>query len=345
MRRTLSRVLAFVLGLGAVLIVPASAQVGGRGVGGVPQRLNLTSLQTTLAGDGATVGSLESNSAIPQLNFFESDAAANNGHWLCGVNNEQFRCRTSVDDGSAVGTWLLIDRTAQTIDTLALSATAITLNGVAASDFGRLSQVQTFAGQNIFGDAAAVTGTYSTPGTGGLAVFMDANGIGAVPRVGAISLTSAASQPLELWASSVGVTLDGVTRVDLTPVSGTVTASFDDACSTTPTATLDYQRIGNVVVMRVDDLSGFACTGDSASFRTTGTPLPAAIRPAENIVSPIQGGFTNNGTATQACWFVEASGNVSFNVNATSGCAGTWTASGNRSMPTGLVISYPLGNP
>jgi hypothetical protein len=368
--RALRAALAFVLALGTVVI--AGAQVGS-GVGGVPVTLRIRSLgvntsppsvggvtgtgaiTSQLAGDGATVGALESNSAIPQLNFHETDAAANNGHWLCGANGEQFRCRTSVDDGSAVGTWLLVDRTAQTVDSLALSATAITLNGVAASDFARLSAANTFTAVPFtIGAASARIVLNDTSGAQSNWIQFTDNGtatwfLGGDNVAGNLCGGSAAND-LCIRATNASARLiysqnDGVSSIDITPASGTVTASFDDACSTTPTATLDYQRIGNVVVMRVDDLSGFTCTGDSASFRTTGTPLPASIRPAENVVSAIQGGFTNNGTATQACWFIEASGNVSFNVNATSGCAGTWTASGVRSMPTGLLISYPLGNP
>jgi hypothetical protein len=333
------------------------------------------SVTSTLAGDGATVGAIESNSVIPQFNWFETDAAANNGHWLCGANGEQFRCRTSVDDGSAVGTWLLVDRTAQVVDTLALSATAITLNGAPASDFARLSQDNVFTQTDA--GAATIANNNTNAGTGAYSQITAGNN---APRSAYMLRTSTTyaspvltngpsgeqsvfgsggSFPLLIGTNDtkrIQVAGDGSlieldataidsNGVDMTPASGTFTANFENACTTTPTATFDWQRIGNLVVLSYVNLSGFPCTGDSVSFVSTSTPVPAALRPTgSSATSPALPGCTDNGATTLAQIQVDPAGTIGFNRITTAGATAGWTASGNR-ISCGAHFAYMLGNP
>jgi len=139
------------------------------------------------------------------------------------------------------------------------------------------------------------------------------------------------------------------TNCPATSSNGTFTASFDDACSTTPTVTFDYEKNGNLVTLVATAVSGFPCTGDSTSFATTGTPAPAAIRPTQAVNGAQQnqlGGFTDSGTATLGCFLIATSGNVQFLKSVSSSCAGTtWTASGNRAALAGWTASYIISNP
>lgn len=129
---------------------------------------------------------------------------------------------------------------------------------------------------------------------------------------------------------------------------GTFTASFDTACSTTPTVTYDWTRSGNLVVLYPVATAGFPCTGDSTSFVTTGAPVPAAIRPNTNADTAPHPGYTDNSVSTWAQVTVTSGGNISYNkctaLNTTCNGAG-WTAANNRSAPTFTTIVYMLGNP
>lgn len=142
----------------------------------------------------------------------------------------------------------------------------------------------------------------------------------------------------------------GTTNVDLTPASGTFTATFDDACTTSPTITFDYQRVGNIVVAALRSATGFNCTSDSSSFATTGTPIPAAARPAVDAVLGGPYGLVDDGIATDGCLVFTSTGNVVFQRRSASDCGGVnWTPSGTKSansvVSDGWNFSYMLGNP
>lgn len=148
-----------------------------------------------------------------------------------------------------------------------------------------------------------------------------------------------------------GSTDGGSTNIDMTPQSGTFVATFDDACTTSPTVTFDYQRIGNLVVLMTVSNSGFTCTGDDTDFQTTGTPVPVSLRPSTNAATGIFAGFTNNGTATLGCMAVLTTGNIIFGTSAASAACtytASWTAAGARGVPLAsspILLSYMLGNP
>jgi hypothetical protein len=143
----------------------------------------------------------------------------------------------------------------------------------------------------------------------------------------------------------IGTTTGGASGgIDMTPESGTFTATFDDACTTSPTTTFDYQKIGNVVTIWPVSTAGFPCTSDSANFTTTGAPVPASIRPAiiqGNLIATA----TDNSVAGRATMGVTAAGNITFNWCAfAAACTATWTNANNKSA-TALNLTYGLGNP
>lgn len=82
-------------------------------------------------------------SATPAMVWDETDAGANNRYWYALVAAGQFRVGAGSDAGSLTE-FLTVDRTGATVDSVAIAATSITLNGVVTTDFARLSQSNTF---------------------------------------------------------------------------------------------------------------------------------------------------------------------------------------------------------
>ncbi len=152
-----------------------------------------------------------------------------------------------------------------------------------------------------------------------------------------------------LAASAATVSSSGVRQS-----SGTFVASFDDACTTTPTITFDWVKVGSLVTLWAVANSGFPCTSDSGGFVATGTPLPAAIRPTTNFGhATLFTNVTNNGTSEYGCFFLNFSGNIGLGRAGSASAAcniNAWTASGNKSAGLGsalddVFVTYPTINP
>lgn len=74
--------------------------------------------------------SISLTSSLPFFQLRESDASANNKVWCMFAQSEQLLFQ-AIDDGSGGGsTWLSVDRTDTTIDSIALTAAAFTVNTV-----------------------------------------------------------------------------------------------------------------------------------------------------------------------------------------------------------------------
>jgi hypothetical protein len=116
---------------------------------------NLNALSASLTASGI----LELEAAATRLIIDETDAASNERIYDWASSAGQLLGRTRTDADGAGATWLTVDRTGTTVDSIALAATAITLNGVAASDFARLSQSNTFtsSSQAIVASSASPT--------------------------------------------------------------------------------------------------------------------------------------------------------------------------------------------
>lgn len=160
-----------------------------------------------------------------------------------------------------------------------------------------------------------------------------------------VNRTGATVDSVEI--SGTAVTING--NAAAVQTSGTFTASFDTACTTTPTITYDYVQTGNVVTIYPVSQTGFTCTSDSTQFATTGAPIPAAIRPNDAVVGSIGDAFTNNGANVWAEANLTAAGNIAFHLCGTFGTATCnvtgWTASGTKGAELFRPITYMLGNP
>lgn len=131
----------------------------------------------------------------------------------------------------------------------------------------------------------------------------------------------------------------GGTALESFADSGSLSASFSDACTTTPSVAFDYVLIGHMVVLQVSG-NGGSCTADSANFQTAAGALPAALRPSYLVTSSAFTGFVDNGSGTNAVLRVYADGTIAF--FPVSGTAlTTWTASGTR-QASQAVIAYAV---
>src|SRR5690606_37419648 len=92
--------------------------------------------------------------------FRESDADTDEGNWLFAVTSGQLRIATASDaaPGTVVEDAMRAIRTGTNIDSIALAADAITLNGVNVTDYARKSQSNTFATHQVLANNVVLRG-------------------------------------------------------------------------------------------------------------------------------------------------------------------------------------------
>lgn len=110
----------------------------------------------SLAGSVA-VPTLLMSSTQPVFEMRETDAAANNQRWDIILVSEQLRFRVKVDSPGVVTDWMTVDRTGTTVDSIALTSTALTWNGSPI-----LTTATTFANPTASVGLAAVNGAATT---------------------------------------------------------------------------------------------------------------------------------------------------------------------------------------
>jgi hypothetical protein len=80
--------------------------------------------------EGATLGSgLMISNAVPILTFNETDAAANNRRWRIAVATEQMLVSVRSDADNSGLNFIVVDRTANVVDSIAITATATSFSG------------------------------------------------------------------------------------------------------------------------------------------------------------------------------------------------------------------------
>lgn len=144
--------------------------------------------------------------------------------------------------------------------------------------------------------------------------------------------------------SATSATLNGLALA--TYETGSFTVNYGNACTTTPSQTWDYIKVGNQVTIKLDSTSGFPCTGDVTSFSSGA--VPAALIPPDNALSPMfgDGGCQDNGTVVQCAMSISGGLGLMAIGDCTGGgaCNATgWQAAGNRAGPAlGVTWTYSL---
>ena len=131
----------------------------------------------------------------------------------------------------------------------------------------------------------------------------------------------------------VGIVYDGTqfNIIGLAPARGTFTGSFI-GCTTIPTGTVNYTKIGNVVTL---DIPSFTGTSNSGSKSVTG--MPAALIPV-SVKNGICFTSDNGGSYVASQSEIATDGTIGYT---TSASGGVWTASGTATVQR-MSMTYTL---
>jgi hypothetical protein len=100
-------------------------------------RLSQENTFTAVVNSGASAVTI--SSAVPGMVWRDTGGAANNQYWRFLVSSEQLLYQISNDAFSSHGTWLTVDRTGTTVDTINLQATNVQANGSAVWHAGNIT--------------------------------------------------------------------------------------------------------------------------------------------------------------------------------------------------------------
>jgi len=206
-----------------------------------------------------------------------------------------------------------------------------------------LDQVETVTGAKTFGSAGAV-GKLKVAGTTSGSTIIDATAVAGsgtvtLPTTGTLAtlagseaLTGKTYNGLTVTTSTGTLTIPNGTTVAYE--EGSYTATLAVGCTTTPTASVRYTRIGKNVTLTMAVAGAFTCTSNSTSARSI-TGMNASLQP-----SAITKGIfscSNNGGAYVPC-VVSIATNGTMSVGATLS-NNAWTNTGTQDIDI-FTISY-----
>lgn len=143
-------------------------------------------------------GAIQINNTAPILSWFESDAAASNRAWRAIVNGEQFSIQASADDFATSNSFLDVNRTGTTLDTVNFPNGTLQYGG---SEIG-LRDIPRNARTSSYTIVSSDRGKIVTHGTGAADTFTfdDSLPIGSV-----VMVTNYGTGPLTLAGSGVTI--------------------------------------------------------------------------------------------------------------------------------------------
>lgn len=143
---------------------------------------------------GANSTGLSLSSTNPLIRQIETDAAVNNKVWYINVDVERMLFQVVNDAQNSASSWMIVDRTLNVVDSIALTSTALTWNGTAISTLtlanpsgligmAAVNGVATTAlrsdGRHAIDPAIAPTWTgvhtFTSSGSANAAIFMSSN--------------------------------------------------------------------------------------------------------------------------------------------------------------------------
>src|SRR3970040_2350426 len=242
----------------ASLAIPA---IAGAQFFGIPRFVQSLIVVTTAAIQGELSLSLSRTnadapidiiSANPALRFTESDAAADETQWEIKPSAGNLQICSQLDTGASQVCGIDLIRTGTTWDEIDLDATSITLNGVASSDFARLSMSNTFTSAEQLINAS---GARYRVGDGTIDGLIQAEA-GVAVKIGSIS-----AHPVDLYTANtrrIRISDDGSlieldataidsNGVDMTPATGKFTLDWPDVCTTTPSGSRGCAKKGKII--------------------------------------------------------------------------------------------------
>lgn len=269
----------------------------------------------------------------PRQIWVDTNAAADEGRWREVVVGDTFFWQSRTDAAGAGENWMTAARTGTDVDALTINPITTFQN----SGFADNSAIQIAANQAALAfdetDAPVDEGKWDMGVSAG-DFFLDLNSDAGAFQISAIEITRSGVNSIS--AFQIG-------GVDAFPETGTFESDWTNACTTTPTATIDYYKIGDIVTVIFED--AISCTSDSVDFNTGASELPTEITPARNNRVPISN-LTDNGTGINGCIEFRSSGQIRLLNDVSNVCTVSgWTNSGTKGIIATAAATYMLGNP
>jgi len=273
----------------------------------------MTSFGTIVAAKAPTTsldGALLLSTGIPMLSWNDTSSTVDNRVWDAVALSDSFRMRTANDAGAGNTTWLQVERTAATVDSIALTATATTVSGTLGVT-GALSAAS-FSGSGT--SLTALNASNLTSGT-----IPSARVAGAYTEITAIGNTSSAisivaAGNVTVNAPSSGLALDvaGTSRSDIHILRSNQSVPTADAFIFRPTdstlglGTANTERLrisagGNVTVNAPSSGIALVVAGHSSAISAQLTsPISTVYLQLSNSVSTT--GYVGYESAEISLW-------------------------------------------
>lgn len=222
----------------------------------------------------------------PNIVWNETDATTDNKWWSTFVQGEALAFTAYNDAVSGGATWLQVDRTGTTIDSIALSATNVTVNGTNVRDAGILTS-------GTLPVARGGTGVTTSTGTGNVVLSASPTFTGTVTAatVAATTVTGDGSgltglDAGDITAGTLAVARGGTGVTTSTGTGSNVLSASPTLTGTTTVATLAATAVtvGGSNVCRAD---GTDCTANFASGSYTGTVTGCNTSPTITVAYTI----------------------------------------------------------
>lgn len=320
-------------------------------------------------------GTPEFEAAAPRIILDETDATTDERIYDFASVSGVLLGRTRTDADGAGNSWLSVDRSGTTVSSIALASTALTwngatlfttandgsgsgldadlLDGTSSAGFAQLSAVNVFTALDgvtiqgtdliqLFNETdAGADGKKWRIQVGNGVLFLNLLDDAVTTTTSAIEVARSGMTVSSIDLKATQVKTNGV---NITGSTGTFTATAT-GCTTSPTGTATWAKIGNLVTLNLPML---ACTSNLATYTYTG--MSAAIQPSTltQYVSVPNAGWGCNGVAvtTPGVVITAGSGTITFT---TAGSASGWCTSGGSgtkgpagAAATTMTISYTL---
>lgn len=227
------------------------------------------------------------SSTLPLLQFEETDASADNKRWQFTANSEQFSLGL-VNDAGAGASILTVDRTGIAVDSIAFSATTLSINSSMFSFSGGIQRINSTAPQFFLNetDAAVDNRLWGMNANGSILQFFtfnDAESISAlwlsVARTGTVVNSVTITTPLLQAQGIHNGTAPTGTNNYIASGTYTPTATNGTNASAAAAQVAQWIRVGRVVIV-----SGQAsCTSGGAGAIIISLSLPIASNLASNF--------------------------------------------------------------
>ena len=321
------------------LIITSSLEVEGTSdlQGNVSDSLGDFTIADDLQVNGAAAGTIASPNLLvingsPNISLEDSAATANEGLWDFSADGDSLRFRTLNDARDTAFIWLEAIRSGNDLSELDINA-PLTVDGSqlisSANPSFEMSETDQAADEKI----------YRVAGSGGnlnYSTRTDAGGAGTTYL--RITRTGTNVDSFQITADAASINGE-----DITPTSGSFTATFDTACTTSPTLVFNYVVHGDAVFVS-PEADAVSCTSDSVQFQAS-TDIPAAIRPAllQFMGFGLQG--TDAGSNVDTCYEFDTDGDILVGVMNSGLCNEVgWTNSGAKSAGFSTAV-YLLIDP